>query len=112
MIFEKSGVLATDINWTAPTARTDGDAYGAADHAGYELGISDGAGGYSPWVSVPAAYDVTSWPLNQLNLSTEGDHEVVLRTIDNGGRQSAWSTGVVFTVSLASPNAPTGVDVS
>jgi hypothetical protein len=112
MIFKKNGVEATKIQWVAPTEREDGSAYGATEHAGYELGTTDDLGVIHPWVSVPAAYDITEWPLDQLNISAEGEHTVALRTVDTGGRVSEWSAPVVFTVETAKPNAPTGFAVS
>ena len=111
MIYFKDGVQKTQIEWVAPTKRTDGSAYGDADHAGYELGVGSN-GAYEPWVAVPAAYNITSWPVGQLNLNDEGDYEVVLRTVDKGRRVSAWSAPANFTVTLADPQAPAGLVVS
>jgi hypothetical protein len=106
MIFTKDGVERTSISWVAPTQRVDGTAYGASDHAGYELGVADVTGNIQPWVSVPAGYDVTEWPLNELNINDEGAHTIALRTVDAGGRVSSWSTALVFTARVAAPNAP------
>jgi hypothetical protein len=110
MIYYKNGVAVNSIQWAPPTTRTDGSAYGADDHAGYELGVGND-GIYEPWVSVPASYDITEWPVDQLNMNDEGDYQIVLRTVDTGGRVSEWSAPVNFTVTLADPNPPTGLDV-
>lgn len=110
MIFYKDGVQASSLSWDAPTTRTDGTAYGAESHAGYELGVNRN-GEFTPWVSVPAAYDVTSWPLDELNISTPGTYEVALRTVDTGGLTSAWSNPLVFTAQLALPNPPTNLTI-
>lgn len=114
MIFKKNGVIATKIQWVAPTSRVDGSAYSAAQHAGYELGVSDPANtteGFAPFVSVPAAYNATEWPLDNLNIGEPDTYEVALRTVDTSGLTSAWSSPIVFTAEIASPNAPTGFDV-
>lgn len=112
MIYRNAmGDVATQISWTAPSEQADGTAYGDAEHAGYELGVIRDEG-ITPHVSVPAAYAVTDWPLDQLELDTEGQHEVALRTVDTDGRTSAWSASVLFTSELAGPNAPTGLLVS
>jgi len=114
MIFTKDGNTAVSFKWVAPTKRTDGTAYGTADHAGYELGVSDPANstdGFSPFVNVPAAYDITEWPLANLGIAEEGTYEVALRTVDKGGRTSKWSSPLVFDVGLANPNEPTGFGV-
>lgn len=115
MIFTRNGEVATHLNWSAPTTRTDGSAYGDADHAGYELGISDPgnpADGFSPWVSVPAAYAVTTWPLDELNMYEPGDYEIALRTVDKQGGTSEWSSPLTFAARLAAPNPPAGLSVS
>jgi hypothetical protein len=93
-MFYKNDVRATQISWTPPTEYTDGSAYGSSDHAGYELGVlRDGQ--IQPHISVPATYDVTSWPLNELNLVEYGDHEIALRTVTQNSIVSAWSTTIV-----------------
>lgn len=116
MIYTKQdGAVVTTLAWTPPTARVDGSVYRAADHAGYELGVSDAANpadGFAPWVSVPAAYGVSVWPLSDLNMVEDGVYEVALRTVDTGGRTSAWSTATTFTAATAAPEAPTGLAVS
>lgn len=115
MIFTKAdGTSVTELAWVPPTTRADGSSYGTADHAGYELGTSDplnATDGFTAWVSVPATYDITTWPLDQLNMNTEGDYEVGLRVIDTKGRQSVWSNPALFTAALANPDAPTGLNV-
>lgn len=114
MIYERNGEVVTRLRWDAPTTRTDGALYDAAQHAGYELGVSDPANpddGFRSWVSVPAAYDVTEWPLDQLNITEPGQYEVALRTVDAGGLTSDWSTPLVYAARLAAPNAPTGLSV-
>ena len=87
-MFYKNGTLATQISWTAPTQYVDGSAYGDADHAGYELGV-DGAA----FVAVPAVYNVTSWPLAELNLGY-GTFSLTLRTVTKTGLVSDWSNPV------------------
>jgi len=112
VIFIKNGVITTEISWEAPTERTDGAAYTAVDHAGYELGVANAQGVFQPWVSVPAAYHITSWPLNHLNITTEGQHAVALRTVDTGGRVSVWSNPLLLTaMAVAAPNSPTDLSV-
>ncbi len=114
MIFKKNNVVATKIQWTAPTVREDGSTYSAAQHAGYELGVSDPANptdGFAPFVSVPAAYNVTEWLLNNLNIGESDTYEVALRTVDTDGLTSAWSNSMVFTAENARPNAPDGFNV-
>ena len=115
MIFTRNGQVVTRMNWAAPTARADGSNYGAAEHAGYELGVSnpdDPADGFRPFVSVPAAYAVTSWALADLNMIEAGDYEVALRAVDTGGRTGAWSNPLLFNADLAAPAAPVGLSVS
>jgi len=85
MIYKRNNIEVTEISWIAPTEREDATPYTAAEHAGYELGVSVNGGGYTPWVDVPAAYDVTSWPLNELNLDDEGIYEIAMRTLDING---------------------------
>ena len=111
MLFYKDTLPVTELHWDAPSARVDGTVYGATDHAGYELGVEE-SGAFIPFVSVPAVYSVTSWPLADLNFTEERAYSVALRTIDTAGRVSAWSAPVVFTVALASPNSPTNLRVS
>lgn len=111
MLYTRNGIAATSVSWDAPTSRTDGTLYDASQHAGYELGMSDPAaavGEFQPWVSVPAAYDVTDWPLNELNITAPGTYELALRTVDRGGLVSPWSNAIVITAEYAPPNAPTG----
>lgn len=116
MIFtDKNGNEATTLNWIAPTERTDGTRYGATDHQGYELGVSDPAvenDGFVSFVSVPAKYEISKWPLDQLNMLSEGLYEVALRTVDSRGRVSPWSSPLSFSAGLAVPSAPTGLSVS
>jgi hypothetical protein len=112
MIYLKEGVPVTDLHWAAPTSRTDGSAYGTSDHKGYELGVEDINGNISPWVGVPAAYEITSWPLSQLNMDEEGIHAVALRTVDSGDRVSEWSASVTFVAEVAPPKSPTGMAIS
>jgi len=114
MIFEKAGNPVTEINWTPPTQREDGSPYEAQDHLGYELGFSDPNDpndGFLPHISFPTSLGTTSWQLNDLNITTEGNFEVALRTIDIGDKKSIWSNPSVFTAGQASPNPPTGFNV-
>lgn len=110
MIFYRNGELATTLRWVAPTTRADETSYGASSHAGYELGVNRN-GAFTAWVSVPAAYDTTAWPLNELNITEPGEYEIALRTVDTGGLTSAWSSPLVFTAQLAQPNPPTNLSL-
>jgi len=116
MIFSRTqdSQPATHLQWDAPTARTDGTPYGAADHAGYVLGIADATvtGGFREHVSVPAAYDVTEWPLDQLNITDPGIYMISLATVDVNGLRSAWADPFSFTASYAPPSPPTGLSAS
>lgn len=110
MIFEAGGAAATVLSWSPPTTRTDGSAYGAPQHAGYELGVNS-SGTYESRVSVPAAFDVTTWSLNDLNITDAGDYDVALRAVDTSGNVSAWSNSTTFTARFAPPSAPTNFTI-
>lgn len=110
MIFETGGRAATILSWSPPTTRTDGSVYDAPQHAGYELGVNSG-GTFESRVSVPAAFGVTTWALDDLNITAAGDYEVALRAVDTAGNASAWSNPTVFTARLAPPSAPTNFTI-
>jgi len=115
MQFFKDGNPVTNIDWTPPSTRSDGTPYVDTDHKGYELGLSnpnDPTDGFVPHISFPTSLGATSWPYDQLNITAEGDYEAALRTVDNGDRVSVWSNPILFTVSLAPPNPPTGLSAS
>lgn len=114
MRFYNGNTPATRIRWTAPTTREDGSAYAASTHRGYVLGVSDPGNpndGIRAHVSVPAAYDVSEWPLDQLNITEPGDYEAALATVDSDGQQGAWSSPFAFEARLAPPSPPTGLTV-
>lgn len=106
-MFYKDGVVATTINWIAPSEYVDGSAYGSSDHAGYELGVVR-VDGQPPvgHISVPAAYEITSWPLGELNLGY-GETRIALRTVARNGLTSMWSDSIVIeSRDEREPNAP------
>lgn len=112
---DTAGNVATALSWNAVTTRVDGTPFGKNDFGGYELGTSNPEvpdDPVTPWVSIPAAWDSTTFPLSELPLTDEGTWEVSLRVTDKSGQSSGWSAPVVFIVSLAQPSAPTGLSVS
>lgn len=109
MFRDKNGKELSAIQWMGPTERTDGTAYGAEDHAGYELGVYDVVlTDYKGWVTIPDAYQVNEWPLSELNLNEKGSYSIALRTVDKGGRVSVWSDPLYIEVTDARPKQPTG----
>lgn len=97
------------LNWTNPTANTDGSAYTQSQNAGYTIQI-DGTGAA---VSVPLAWG-TSFDLSTLALWSglkSGSHTVALAAVSTGGQQSAFSTPASFPVP-ATPNSPSNLSVS
>lgn len=100
------GKPVENIKWKAPTTREDGTAYVATDHLGYELGVGGVSNTIAPFISVPAAYNIVSWPIAQLNLKV-GDHKVYLRTVPKVGVPSQWSSPLFLSAKLAPPSAPT-----
>lgn len=114
MIFSVNGQSRTRFGWNPPTTREDGTGYGAADHHGYEIGLSDPNNpddGFRPHVGIPAGYDVTAWPLAELNIEQPGTYELALRTIDRDMRPSRWSAPFTFAADLAPPSPPTDMQL-
>lgn len=96
------------MSWTNPTADTDGNAYGQADNAGYEVAI-DG----QPAVSVPLQFG-TSFDLGTLasvDVLKAGPHTAALALTSKSGVTGAFSAPVTFSHN-ATPQAPTNVTVA
>ena len=100
------------LDWDAVTTRTDGTAFTEAEYKNYELGTSDPdnpSDDFVPFVGIPAAYNVSEWPLDDLGFTTPGRKEIALRVVGNEGPPSGWSEPLVFIAALAPPSAPTGL---
>lgn len=109
---KKDGTATTKLRWKAPVTRADLTLYTAEEHAGYELGISDGVTlPDAAHVSIPAAYHVMEWPLADLDLDLKsGVVSLYLRTVDTDGRVSDWSDPFEIEVDLAKPGKPLNLE--
>ena len=108
----EAGEARNVLTWTPVTTRTDGTAFTEAEYKNYELGTSDPddpTDDFVPFVSVPAGWGVSEWPLDDLGFTTVGRKEIALRVVGKEGSPSGWSEPLVFTAALAPPSAPTGL---
>jgi hypothetical protein len=94
------GAIVTKLSWAAPTEHMDGTAYTDEEHLGYELGrvAPDKDFQMEAFVSIPAALDVTEWPLAELGIEQPGKLTVALRTVMKDGTVSNWSNSADFEV--------------
>jgi len=96
------------INWTNPTANTDGTAFDPTDFAAVEISL-DG----SPAVDVPASSEINSFDLSTLaawSTLKSGNHTVAIAITNKEGNTSDFTSPVTFPV-LAVPMAPTNLSV-
>ena len=84
------------LTWTAPTTRTDGSALPAEEIQGYELVYADGKA--LALVKANASSHQITPPVGKTCYKA--------RTIDTGGRTSAWTPEVCVTIAVAAPKAP------
>lgn len=94
------------LNWTNPTAYTDGSVYAAAtDNAGYTLQL-DGVGAVSIPLAFGTSYDLTS--LDPYKTLKRGTHTLALAAVSKEGIQSDFSPPLSFQIAVA-PVAPTAL---
>ena len=80
------------LNWTAPTARTDGSSASPSDIAGYKVHYGTSSGVYSKIINVG---NVSSYTLTSMTANT---YYIAISAYDNNAVDSALSTEQVVTV--------------
>ena len=103
----------TTITWQPPTQYVDGTAFGAADFAGYNFGFRQvGASEYTPTVSVPVSFDVTSLDISVLDLPRNVDLELAMQTVATNGLASVWTNPVEVRFDTRIPSPPLALSVA
>jgi hypothetical protein len=93
----KPGVVATGslkLNWTAPVARTDGEALSLADIDGYRIYYGESEGQYTKSVEIA---DGTAQSARVTGVPV-GSYHVVMTTYDMDGRESGYSSSVIKSI--------------
>jgi hypothetical protein len=103
-----------NILWKDPTTYTDGSAFGASDFKAYELGASTSASTppTSALLSLPVTLGVGKSPIPDAVKDIRGVQFLHLRTLDNYGQFSEWSSPGVEVQFTGRPLAPSSVDCS
>lgn len=99
------------LSWLPPTKNTDGSAFGAADLAGYTIGIKVGTALVVPVISIPMGYDTTSLLFADLPLPRNEEFYVAMRTDANNGQTSDWALSADTIKLVHVPLPPSAVAV-
>jgi hypothetical protein len=103
-----------NILWKDPTTYTDGSTFTLADFKAYELGASASASTppTSALLSLPVSLGVGKSPIPDTVKDIRGVQYLYLRTLDNYGQTSVWSSPGVEVQFTGRPLAPSSVDCS
>jgi len=100
------------FKWTGATERTDGTPYLPTDRKGYDVSIRQAGESRTANIVLGVISQTQDFVMPIVDLANppaEGDWLLAVREVDSGGRVSAWSDDLPFSVVVAVPKSPTGL---